>query len=40
MTFNIDIESTKALAILDAIRATKSNVEVPKGMIKYICKLG
>lgn len=40
MTFNIDIESKKALAILDAIRATKSNVEVPKGMIKYICKLG
>ena len=40
MMFNLDIESNKALAILDDIRATKSNIEVPKGMIKYICKLG
>ena len=40
MMFNLDIESDKVLSILDGIRATKSNVEVPKGMIKYIYKLG
>lgn len=40
MMFNIEIDSTQALSILDGIRATKSNVEVPKGMIKYIYKLG
>lgn len=40
MMFNIDIESDKALTILDAIRATNSNVEIPKGMVKYIYKLG
>lgn len=40
MMFNIDVEAKKALAILDGIRATKSSVEVPKGMIKYIYKLG
>ncbi len=40
MMFNLDIESDKVLSILDRIRATKSNVEVPKGMIKYIYKLG
>ncbi len=39
MLFNIDIESDKALALLERIRATKSNVEVPKGMLKYIYKL-
>lgn len=40
MMFNLDVEEEKALAILDGIRATKSNVEVPKGMIKYIYRLG
>ena len=40
MMFNLDIESEKVLSILDGIRATKSNVEVPKGMVKYIYKLG
>lgn len=40
MMFNIDIEASKVLAILDGIRATHSNLEVPKGMIKYIYKLG
>ncbi|MBE6023206.1 MAG: hypothetical protein E7231_08235 [Cellulosilyticum sp.] len=40
MLFNLDIESEKVLSILDDIRATKSNVEVPKGMVKYIYKLG
>lgn len=39
MMFNIDVEMKKALAILDGIRATKSSVEVPKGMMKYIYKL-
>ena len=40
MMFNLDIESEKVLSILDGIRASKSNVEVPKGMVKYIYKLG
>jgi len=40
MMFNIEVDSSKALSILDGIRETKSNVEVPKGMIKYIYKLG
>lgn len=40
MMFNLDVDSGKVLAILDGIRTTKSNVEVPKGMIKYIYKLG
>lgn len=40
MMFNIDIDPSKVLAILDGIRITKSNVEVPKGMMKYIYKLG
>lgn len=40
MMFNLDVDSDKVLAILDGIRTTKSNVEVPKGMIKYIYKLG
>ena len=40
MMFNVDVDSGKVLAILDGIRTTKSNVEVPKGMIKYIYKLG
>ena len=40
MMFNLDVDSSKVLAILDGIRTTKSNVEVPKGMIKYIYKLG
>lgn len=40
MMFNMDIESDKVLSILDQIRASKSNVEVPKGMVKYIYKLG
>lgn len=40
MMFNLDVEPSKVISILDGIRATKSNVEVPKGMIKYIYKLG
>lgn len=40
MMFNIDVDPNKVLAILDSIRTTKSNVEVPKGMMKYIYKLG
>lgn len=40
MMFNIEVDSKQVLSILDGIRATKSNVEVPKGMIKYIYKLG
>lgn len=40
MLFNLDIDSKKALAILNGIRNTKSNIEVPKGLIKHIYKLG
>ena len=40
MMFNIEVEPSKVLAILDGIRITKSNIEVPKGMMKYIYKLG
>ena len=40
MMFNLDIDSVKVLSILDGIRATKSNVEVPKGVVKYIYRLG
>ena len=39
MLFNMDIESEKALAFLERVRITKSNLEVPKGMVKYIYKL-
>lgn len=39
LMFNIDIESERVLAFLDRVRATKSNIEVPKGMLKYIYKL-
>lgn len=39
MLFNIDIESNKALALLERVRMTKSNIEMPKGMLKYIYKL-
>lgn len=40
MLFNLEIDSKKALAILDGIRNTQSNIEVPKGLIKHIYKLG
>jgi len=40
MMFNIEVDANKVLAVLDGIRITKSNIEVPKGMIKYIYKLG
>ncbi len=39
MLFNMDIESEKALIFLERVRMTKSNVEVPKGMLKYIYTL-
>lgn len=39
MVFNIEMDGNQVLAILDGIRSTKSNLEVPKGMIKYIYKL-
>ena len=39
MMFNIDVDYNKALSLLDRIRATKSNIEVPKGMIKYVYRL-
>ena len=40
MLFNMEVDANKVLGILDGIRITKSNIEVPKGMIKYIYKLG
>lgn len=39
MMFNLDVDSDKVLTFLDRIRATKSNIEVPKGMVKYIYSL-
>lgn len=39
MLFNIEIDYNKALALLDRIRATKSNIEIPKGMVKYVYRL-
>lgn len=39
MMFNIDVDYNKALGLLDRIRQTKSNIEVPKGMIKYVYKI-
>lgn len=37
--FNIEPDADKAMSILDGLRETKSNVEIPKGLIKYIYKL-
>ena len=39
MLFNIDIDYNEALGLLDRIRLTKSNIEVPRGVIKYVYKL-
>ncbi len=39
MLFNIDIDYNEALELLDRIRLTRSNIEVPKGIIKYAYKL-
>lgn len=39
MMFNIEVDYNKALGLLDRIRQTKSNIEVPKGMIKYVYKI-
>ena len=39
MMFNIDVDYNKALSLLDRIRATKSNIEIPKGMVKYVYRL-
>lgn len=39
MLFNIDIDAERVLAFLNRVQKTKSNVEVPKGMLKGIYKL-
>lgn len=39
MLFNIEIDYNEALELIDRIRLTKSNIELPRGIIKYVYKL-
>lgn len=39
MLFNIEMNNNKVLSFLERIRETKSSIEMPKGMLKYVYKL-